>query len=232
MYYLIIDTETANTIDQPLPYDIGYVICNEDGEIFLEKSFCVSEMFLDYAEMLKSAYYAEKIPNYWKEIRSHKRTLKSIFNIRKEIAEDIKTYGIKEVGAYNMGFDKRACNNDMRYLSKSFMRWFFPYGIEFFCVWNFACSTVLSDKKFIKWAMRNNKMSPKGNISTNAEVVYQYLTKEKEFAESHTGLEDAQIEAQIFAACMKYNREADRKVYSCCWQKVQKACKEWGLAEW
>lgn len=230
MYYLIIDTETANTIEQPLPYDIGYVICDENGEIFVEKSYCVAEMFFDHAEMLKSAYYAKKIPTYWKEIKEHKRTLKSIFNIRKEIAEDIKIYGIKQVGAYNMGFDKRACNNDIRYLSKSFMRWFFGYGIEFFCIWNFACSTFLSSKKFIKWAQRNGKVSSAGNIITNAETAYQYITREKEFEESHTGLEDAIIEAAIFAYCMAFDKNADRGISPSCWRKVQRACKDWGLA--
>ena len=68
-YFLIIDTETANDIDQPLPYDIGYAICDRQGNIYLARSFVVAEIFLDYQDLMQSAYYAEKIPQYWEDIK-------------------------------------------------------------------------------------------------------------------------------------------------------------------
>ena len=43
--FLVIDTETCNTLEQPLPYDIGYAICDRHGKIELERSFVVAEMF-------------------------------------------------------------------------------------------------------------------------------------------------------------------------------------------
>lgn len=125
--YLVIDTETANSIEQPLPYDIGYAVCDRFGHIVLERSFVVAEIFLDHKEMMKSAYFAEKIPHYWEDIKNGTREIKSIFNIRKQIKEDMKKYRIKKVGAYNMAFDKRALNNVIRYCSKSLIRWFFPF---------------------------------------------------------------------------------------------------------
>ena len=42
MNVLVIDTETANSVEQPLPYDVGYAIVDiETGEILTEKSFVV-----------------------------------------------------------------------------------------------------------------------------------------------------------------------------------------------
>lgn len=121
---LVIDTETCNSVEQPLPYDIGYAICDRSGKVYLERSFVVAETFLDMKDTMQSAYYAEKIPQYWEDIKNGKREIRTLRNIRKTIHEDMKTYKVKKVGAYNMGFDKRALNNVVRYVTKSFCRWF------------------------------------------------------------------------------------------------------------
>jgi len=84
-YFLVVDTETANSIEQPLPYDIGYAICDRYGHIVLKRSFVVAETFLDYPDMMKSAYFAEKIPHYWEDIKNGSRVMKSVFNIRKQM---------------------------------------------------------------------------------------------------------------------------------------------------
>ena len=53
-YFLVIDTETANTIEQPFCYDIGYAICDRKGNIYEEKSFVVAEIFLDMRDVMTS----------------------------------------------------------------------------------------------------------------------------------------------------------------------------------
>lgn len=226
--FLIIDTETANSIEQPLPYDIGYVICTEDGEILVERSYCVAEMFIDHKDLLQSAYFADKIPSYYEEMATGKRQMKKLLNIRKQIFEDMKNFGVTEVGAYNMGFDKRACNNEVRYETKSFLRWFFPYYTKFFCIWNFACNTILNND-YVVWAIEHNFVSASNNIITNAETVYKYLTNMLDFVEEHKGLDDVKIEAVIFAECYKVDAQADREICSSCWRKVQKLRKEMGV---
>ena len=221
MNIMIIDTETANTIDQPLPYDIGYSIFNnETGEILVERSFGVAEIFLD-KEMMSSAYFAEKVPNYWDELREGKRVMKGIFNIRKQIREDMNKFNCHKVGAYNMGFDKRATKNDICYLSSSFFRWFFPYNTDFFCIWNMACSSILDTKEYTDFAKENGFISPSGNIQTSAEVVYRYIANNVTFEESHTGLEDVRIEREIYLRIIESGMEYDDKIYSCCWRKIQ-----------
>ena len=227
--YLVIDTETANTIEQPLPYDIGYAICDRYGNIVVERSFIVAEIFLDHKEMMKSAYFAEKIPHYWEDIKNGTREIKSIFNIRKQIKADMKEWNVKKVGAYNMGFDKRALNNVIRYCSKSLIRWFFPFGTEYFCIWHMACQVVLNSTSYIKFALQNGFVSEKDNILTSAEVCYRFLTKQVDFVESHTGLEDVHIEVEIMAKCFSTHKKMDKKINSACWRLPQKKRKELDL---
>ena len=228
--YLVIDTETCNTVEQPLPYDIGYAICDRMGNIEIERSFVVAETFLDMKDTMKSAYFAEKIPQYWEDIKNGTREIKSIYKIRKQVAEDMKTYGVKKVGAYNMGFDKRALNNVMRYTTKSFCRWFFPFGTEFFCIWHLATQTLLQQKTFFKMAEKNGWFSEKGNLLTNAEVTYNYIKKMSDFKENHTGLEDVRIEIEIMAHCFRQHKKMNTNINTSCWRLVQKAYKEYKVA--
>ena len=227
--YLVIDTETANSIEQPLPYDIGYAVCDRFGHIVLERSFVVAEIFLDHKEMMKSAYFAEKIPHYWEDIKNGTRKIKSIFNIRKQIKEDMKKYRIKKVGAYNMAFDKRALNNVIRYCSKSLIRWFFPFGTEFFCIWSMACQVLLNSTSYIKFALQNGLESEAGNIQTSAEACYKFLINSVDFTEEHTGLEDVRIEIDIMAKCFSTHKKMDKNINTSCWRLPQRKRKELDL---
>ena len=230
-YYLVIDTETCNTLEQPFFYDIGYAICDRYGEMVVKRSFIVAEMFLDNKNLMKSCYYANKIPQYWEDIKSGKRVIKSIFNIRKQIKADMKNYKVKEVGAYNMGFDKRALNNTIRYCSKSFIRWFFPFGTQYFCIWNMACQVIMNQVKYIKFAIQNGLESKAGNIQTSAECCYKFLTDSIDFVESHTGLEDVEIEVVIMAECYRKHKKMNKNINSACWRIPQRKRKELDLRE-
>ena len=227
MYVMIIDTETANSIDQPLPYDFGWaVVDTETGEIVDKHSYVCAEIFLD-KELMSSAYFAEKVPHYWDDIQSGKRQLKKFLNIRKELWSCLKTFNIKHVGAYNMGFDKRASNNDTRYLTSSYLRWFFPFKVELFCIWHMACTSFLNTSDYIRFALDNGFVSEAGNIQTSAECAYRYLTNDPEFEESHTGLEDVLIETAIYLNCLKTGTDSMKSnPYTCCWRNVQRTFKE------
>ena len=224
--YLVIDTETCNTLEQPLVYDIGYAIADRNGNVVLERSFLVAEIFLDKKDIMSSAYYAEKIPMYWEDVKKGTRVIKSLFNIRKQLFADMKEYNVKKVGAYNMGFDKKALNTTIRYCSKSLIRWFFPFGVEYFCIWNMACQVIMDTRKYAKFAIQNGLVSEKGNIQTSAESCFKFLTDDVNFIESHTGLEDVKIEVQIMAKCLKTHKRLDRKINSACWRLPQTKAKK------
>ena len=227
--FLVIDTETCNSLEQPIPYDIGYAICDKYGEIYVKRSFVVAEVFCDMFDVMQSAYYAEKVPQYWKDITSGKRKLQSIWTIRKTMHQDIKEFNVKKIGAYNMAFDKKALNNLMRYVSKSFKRFWFPFGMKYFCIWNMACDTLLNRTSYIDFAIKNDLISDKNNIQTSAECAYKYIKNAIDFKENHTGLEDVEIEVDIMAKCYKQHKKMTTDINPACWMKVQKKRKELDL---
>lgn len=225
----ILDTETANSVDTPLPYDIGYQIVEVPTQkVLVKRSFIVQETFMDKS-LMTSAYYAKKLPKYWEDLKSGKREMKRITTIKKIIAEDMKKYDCKLVGAYNMAFDNRATKNGIRYNTYSAYRWFFPYGTEFFCIWNMACTSFMRSKHYIKWALKNGFVSPSGNIQTSAEVAYRYITKNNDFVESHTGLEDVEIETAIFFKVLQSKMKFEFDVQYAPWRVVQRYREEFGL---
>lgn len=226
---LITDTETANMVNCPLPYDSGYLIIDLDTwEILVERSYVIAEIYLD-KELMSSAYYAKKLPIYEQDLKSGKREMKRLLTVRKQLKEDMKNYDCNIVCAYNLGFDKRAFNNDCRYITNSRVRWFFPYGVEYVDIWHMACSSFLRSKWFIKWALKNGFVSEKGNIKTSAEVAYRYITKNTEFTEDHTGLEDCKIEMEILKKVLTGRMKYETSINSACWRIPQRRREELGL---
>lgn len=222
-YFIVLDTETANKVEQPLPYDFGWVVTDRKGNIYENRSYVISEIYCGQRDLMKTAYYADKLPKYEEDIKNGSRLLRGFWTIRRQFMNDIKKYHVKKVGAYNMNFDKRALNNDIRYISKSWARWFFPYGIEYFCIWHMACTSIMNRPTFKKFCEKYGYISEKGNLKTSAEICYRYITKNTDFEECHTGLEDVLIETAIMAHCYRQHKHLETKPYSACWRIVQKA---------
>ena len=226
---LVLDTETANSINYPLPYDIGYKILNRKGKVLVSHSFCVYEIYCKEKEMMKTAYYAEKLPQYEEELKKGTRKIAKLYTIRKIILEEMEKYKINRVYAYNMNFDKRALNNDRAFTTANKYRYFFPHETEFRCIWNAACQVLLARPSYIKFALENDYVSPKNNIFTNAECCYRYITKNTEFNEAHKGIDDVNIEAEILLAVFRQHKKVDFTPYTACWLKVQKKRAEMGV---
>lgn len=127
-YYLTIDTETANTTDDALVYDIGGCIHDRQGNIYETFSFVVYETFVLCKDLMQSAYYANKIPKYNEELKNGTRVMKRFFNIKKYIKELCDTYNVKAIIAHYANFDYRALNTSARYISSSKVRYFYHMG--------------------------------------------------------------------------------------------------------
>ena len=72
--YIALDTETTNSIDDPICYDLGWAVVDSNGEIYDSFSFVVADVFLD-SEIMESAYFKDKIPQYWEEIKNGKNKI-------------------------------------------------------------------------------------------------------------------------------------------------------------
>ena len=219
-YFMVLDVETANTTDSKhndgLVYDIGFTIMDKKGNIYAERSFCIKEIF-DWVDLMQSAYYAEKRPIYYEKMRNKEMEKVTIWEARQRIKKALEYFGITEVYAYNANFDYTTLNNTVRYLSGSGCRWFLPYGTQICDIWHIACQVLGTQKTFQKENIRNEN----GNLLTNAERMYAYMIQDQDFEESHTGLEDAKIESQILARCLRTHKHIDKKINRACWRIPQ-----------
>lgn len=223
-HYLIgLDTETCNGImvddkldlSQSLVYDIGWAVTDRKGNIYETKSFVIYEIFVGMKDVMRSAYYAEKIPRYWEDIKSGRRRLVSFYTMRNELLNDMVKYNCNTVFAHNAGFDFRALNNTERYITKSKYRFFFPRNTIIWDTLKMSNDTIVKQKSYTKFCDNNDyktKHKPPRNRAT-AEILYRYITGNNDFEESHTGLEDVLIETEILAHCFRQHKKMRKLLY-------------------
>lgn len=226
-YGIMLDTETANTIVEEdgqlnmryvLPYDIGFAVIDSKGNVYETFSFVNEDIFLDEFTLMKSAYYAKKIPNYIRDLAHGKRILKNTYEIRKIMLDKIAEYNCEFICVHNARFDLTACNNIQRWTTKSKYRYFFPYGIEIWDTMKMAQSVICQMPTYRQFCEENNFMTKNNQPRKTAEILYKFISKNMDFEEEHTGLEDVLIEVEILKYCkrqhkpMKYLLFEDKKI--------------------
>lgn len=209
--FIVLDTETTNDIDTPICYDVGFAVIDKEGNVYEKFSFVVADVFLD-KELMESAYFAEKIPQYWEEIKKGERVLKQYKTIKKILADTCKKWEVKAIVAHNMRFDYLSTNTTQRYLTCSKYRFFFPYGIEIWDTLKMA-RECFNDEEYDTFCYENDYITKNGRKRYTAEILYRFLTNNNNFIESHTGLEDVMIEKEIFVYCMRKNPEICGKLW-------------------
>lgn len=209
--YIVFDSETTNSIDDPFCYDIGFIVIDETGKVYEKHSYVVADVFLD-SELMTSAYFADKIPQYWEDIKNGKRILRRLKTIRSILRDVMTQHEINMVCAYNCAFDVRSGNYTQRYLTSSKYRYFYPYGTQFMDILKLAREILKTDENYKTFCKKNNYLTEKGQNRYTAEVVYRYLF-DKDFVEEHTGLADCLIEAQIMVKLMGENPNVDFRLW-------------------
>lgn len=200
-YFVVLDTETTNSIDDPLAYDVGFAVIDEEGRVYETYSFVVADVFLD-KDLMENAYFKEKIPSYWEDIKAGRRILAKLSTIEWTLARIMKKYNTNIICAHNARFDYRSTNSTLRYLTSSKYRYFFPYGIE---IWDTLKMSRLAfnDEEYDNFCYDNNYITKNGRKRYTAEIIYRFITNNNDFIESHTGLEDVLIEKEILVECLK-----------------------------
>lgn len=221
-YMLAVDTETCGELESPLVYDIGVKVFDQQGRIYESESYVVGEIYCGERELMETAYYAKKLPQYEQDIYEGERKMVKLMDVFYQVRRWMKIYNIKDVVAYNTSFDKLSLNHTLAYVTGGQYRYFFPYGTRFVDVWNMACSTIFQRVSFLRMAYECGWWSGVGNVRTNAEVAYSYLTNQPHFEESHTALEDVEIEIYIYLRCRKAGCKAeDMGIIKHPWRKPQ-----------
>lgn len=214
-YVLVLDTETANTlVDEDgnldmtnvLMYDCGWSVVDTSGEVYTERSYVNKDVFCDERKLMQSAYYAKKIPQYCVDIQLGKRLMATTYEIRQAMLADMEMYGVCEVVAHNARFDLNALNTILRYTTKSKYRYWFPYGTIIWDTMKMARDVIHKMPTYQAFCKEHQLLTKNGRLSTTAENLYRFILKDPTFEESHTGLEDVQIEREIMFYCYRQHK--------------------------
>ena len=104
--FIVLDTEGVN-IGKPNPqnlgdnakfYDFGFCVANRDGEILDKFSFVNTDVFNDYG-LMKSAYYADKLPQYHAGIGESwiPASTREIWDV---FCKTVVSYGVRDIWDY------------------------------------------------------------------------------------------------------------------------------------
>ena len=207
--YLVLDTETIGVDDRGV-FDIGYIICDKDGNKFIKRSYLVREVFTDMARM-KNAYYFSKYPNYLEGLNDGSFELQDWCYILSEMYGLIKKYDVKVLSAYNLQFDLGAIAYTNKNIRNKDIHLF--DNLEKLCIWGMATETICQQKTFRKQVIANNLLTASGKfLSTSAETVYKYLLQDWTYKEEHTGLEDVEIEVNILARAFRQHKRMSKGI--------------------
>lgn len=214
-YILMLDTETANTIAKEdggldmsnvLVYDIGWAVIDKSGKVYECASYVNRDIFVYERDLMQSAYYADKIPLYLEDLEKGYRKMADLYEIRCAMLEVMERYNIDTVCAHNARFDLNACNTTQRYCTKSKWRYFFPYGVEIWDTMKMAQDVIVQMPTYRKFCDDNGYKTKNGQYRKTAEILYQFISGNHDFAEEHTGLADVMIEKEILAYCFRQKK--------------------------
>lgn len=214
MNYLTLDTETCNTFDDPFAYDIGGAVHDEWGNVKETFSFVIDEVFNGMKDLMAECYFADKIPQYEKDIENGSRKVVKMVVAKIHIERLCKKYDVKAIICHNARFDYKSTSTTQRFLTKSKYRYFLPYGVELWDTLKMARQVMPHIPMFTRFCKTNGFTTKNNKPQLTAEVLYKWITKDVNFVESHTGLEDVLIEKEIFSYFVKQGF----------FKKIEKSC--------
>ena len=213
MKFLVLDCEACNCpkIDGQLDakngqaYDLGGQVIDEFGAVYEKFSCIIEDVFFGMPQAMEEAFYAEKIPQYFEDMRMNRREIINIWNAYHLVRELCKKWNVQAVVANNARFDVAVLNSTLRYQTKSRKRYFLPYGMKVLDSMKIAKMVLSNSPEYEAFCKEHNFMT---NHSTprprfTAEVLWRYFTQNVDFEEKHTGFEDVEIESQIMAKCLE-----------------------------
>lgn len=226
-YVLVVDTETANTLttiengkekmdmSNVLVYDCGWAVVDTKGNIYETASFVNKDIFYDKEDLMQSAYYGWKRPMYEADLEAGTRTLANTYEIRQAMLDTIERYGIKEVAAFNARFDDNALRITQRYCTSSKWRYWFPFdSVEIWDIMRMAQDVICKMPTYRKFCEEHGYVLANGSPRRTAEILWRFISGNNEFQESHTGLEDVLIEAEIMWYCFRQHKSMRKTLYN------------------
>lgn len=207
--FIVLDVEGYSTAR---PYNIGYLIGDKYGHIYLKRSFALPACIWENIVAMVNCKQAEEmtkvnVEEILQDVENKKTKRKynhvSCETFRHTFQADIQNFKIKKLFAYNVSFDKSALS---RLLTPIVLQ---SLNLEFCDIISGIVQTRLQSVKYIDFCNTHGFITQKGNVQTKAEIVYKYLTGALDFTEEHTGLADCEIEYQILLTALRSRKKID-----------------------
>lgn len=223
--FAILDIETLT--DARLALDIAWIVYDSKGKELERRNYLVSEIVdspFYYLLMRRDSFMKNKAQYYIDSEVFNSINVACLEHIYCDFRGIADRYNAKIVAcAYNAKFDYNALNENMQ---EYYGQDFFDDDIEVVDIMTMALATVCDTNKFVRWCILNGFVTEKGNVKTNAETVYAYLTKNPDFIEAHHALLDCEIEADIYFKARSYKKKHHKQFCnpifrSAEWKKVQ-----------
>ena len=228
------------SIAKPLIYDIAWRVVDRVGTVYSQHSFLVQETFF-VPQVFNTAYYKNKRALYMEKFKNGEIIAKTWNEIVEILINDLQN--VKMSLAYNAMFDyKKAITFTEKYInalySDNYTEWeerqkasclAEPQKNENFDsehlilrdikypiadLWSLSCERLINTTAYKTKCLETAQISPSGlYFKTSAESTYRYLMDKYDFIESHTALEDCEIETKILTECLKKGKIRKGLVY-------------------
>lgn len=204
--FMTFDSETVGLGSRALIFDLAYVISTRK-KVLLERTFLIREVLTNPRTMLfallnenwRQSFGGKIFSHYIPAIHAGRLRLYGWREVCEIMRDDMLTYSVDVFTAYNLNFDTGALSRTQNHICDGGK--ILNYKPTMLDLWLFSCTTVCNTKMFHKLAHEFGEefgwITPAGNVRTTAEKTHAYLSGDYGFIESHTALEDAQIETEI-----------------------------------
>lgn len=208
--FAILDIETIT--DARLAFDIAWIVKDSKGNTLEECNYLVREVVdTPFASILirRDSFMKNKADFYIDGINFYSICVASLWDIWTDFCNISARHNAKVVMcAYNAKFDYNVLNDNMQtYYGMNF----FEGTYEVVDIMTMALATICDTNKYVRWCLLNGMTTEKGNVKTNAQTVYAYLTNNVDYVEEHHALADCEIEAQILFKARKYRKKHHKK---------------------
>ena len=224
---LLGDLETCD--DDKTLFDFSYRVCSTiENKVLCRGSYVLEESWFT-KNIINGIYSKNKKKRYKKYLE--KGTYKGITRekLNELINALVRKYDIKVFCAYNGGFDLESLVRTLSKENKRTKLWKSKVLNEESLLLRLhlldigvLCKCFYETDDFKNWYDLNIKVRTKsGRRKVNCEIMTQYLLKDYDFIEEHTGQKDLDVEYQLLMCCLG---RRDIKQVALNW------CMNWGIS--
>lgn len=205
---IVLDTEFIG-LNKPFVYDLGYMVLDlkESGQYEgLKVENNITKQIYDNAMLFETAHYAEKRKLYSSLLKGKTAKRRYWGHIMQRLQNDIDTYDVQAVLAYNASADSKAIEYTCNFIGVAN-----PLEtVQVIDLLPIVQATICETVEYKSFANQNGLVNDSGFVQTSVEAVCKFLYDMPNFKEQHTALDDVGHEINLLNACMAVGAKIEK----------------------